>query len=90
MTERLSISLPDDVAAMIRAHADKAGWSISTWIVNAARLQAENDRLIADGLAASNQWEAVHGQLTEEELEQADNEFLAAGAVVEGNSRAPE
>lgn len=88
LTERLSISVPDVVAVMIRARADRAGWSVSTWIANAARVQAENERLIAEGLAASNEWEAEHGAFTEEELAQADTELLAAGVLRDELGRA--
>jgi len=41
--ERLSISLPPDLAADIREAAEAAGWTVSVWVMNAAR-----DRLIRD------------------------------------------
>lgn len=41
--ERLSVSLPPDLAAEIRAAAEAAGWSVSVWVIHAAE-----DRLVRD------------------------------------------
>lgn len=81
MTERFSISVPDDVAAMIRREAEAAGWSVSTWVAHAARVQSEHDRLIAEGLAATREFEAEYGLLPPELREQARRELIEVGVI---------
>ncbi|MCY3559844.1 MAG: hypothetical protein OXH20_01530 [bacterium] len=66
-TESLIVSLDSDLAAAVRQAAEEDGRDLSEWIGIAARHQLASRgllRVIAD-------WEAIHGPLTEEELEAA-------------------
>lgn len=81
MTERLSISMPDDVAAEVRDLAAAAGVPVSAWIVEAAKGKSEHQRRIAEGLAATREFEAEYGKITEEERAQARAELIAAGVL---------
>ncbi len=62
--ERLSLSLPDDLAARIRlaAHDDRA--SLSAWLARAA----ESQLLLRNAGKAIAAWEREHGEITEAEL----------------------
>lgn len=63
--ERLSLSLPEDLAARIRDAARAEGSTLSAWLARAAesRLLLRN---AADAIAA---WEREHGEITAEELQ---------------------
>lgn len=63
--ERLSLSLPEDLAARIRdaAHAD--GSTLSAWLVRAA----ESRLLLRNASQAIAAWESEHGEITEAELD---------------------
>ena len=62
--ERLSLSLPEDLAARIRdaAHAD--GSTLSGWLAQAA----ESRLLLRKASRAIADWEREHGEITEAEL----------------------
>lgn len=62
--ERLSLSLPEDLAARIRdaAHAD--GSTLSAWLARAA----ESRLLLRNASQAIADWEREHGEITGDEL----------------------
>lgn len=62
--ERLSLSLPESLAARIRdaAHAD--GASLSAWLARAA----ESQLLLRNATLAITAWEQEHGEITDAEL----------------------
>lgn len=60
---RLSISVPPELEAQIRAAADEAGVSVSTWLAQAAEHAAK----IQAGRRAVEDFEAEHGTLPEEQ-----------------------
>jgi hypothetical protein len=60
---RLSISVPPELEAQIRAAADEAGVSVSTWLAQAAEHAAK----IQAGRRAIEDFEAEHGKLPEEQ-----------------------
>ncbi len=62
--ERLSLSLPDDLAVRIRdaAHAD--GTTLSAWLAHAA----ESQLLLRNASGAIVAWEQEHGEITDAEL----------------------
>lgn len=62
--ERLSLSLPEDLAARIRdaAHAD--GSTLSAWLARAA----ESRLLLRNASQAIAAWEREHGAISDEEL----------------------
>lgn len=87
--ERMSISIPDRLAATIRAQAEAAGETVSAWATRALAERAEHDARVAEGLAAMAEHEAATGrQFTEEELAAARQELINAGVIpVETSSR---
>lgn len=62
--ERLSVSIPGDLAARIRdaAHAD--GSTLSAWLARAA----ESHLLLRNASLAIADWEREHGEITDDEL----------------------
>jgi hypothetical protein len=64
---KLAITVDPDVHAELLHAAEAEGLSISAWMTRAARRALR----IRDGLSAVADWEAQHGELTEEELEAA-------------------
>lgn len=66
--KKLSIALDDDVAEAASRAAERAGLSLSAWLNHAA----ENELAVESGLAAVRAWEADHGELTGDELAEAD------------------
>lgn len=62
--ERLSLSLPEDLAARIRdaAHAD--GSTLSAWLARAA----ESRLLLRNASQAIADWEREHGEITEADV----------------------
>ena len=62
--ERLTISLEADLAEAIRIAAEADADNVSSWIAEASRR-----RLAREGLmAVIKEWEAVHGEITVEEM----------------------
>lgn len=62
--ERLTVSLDAELAAAVRAAADEDALTTSAWLADAARR-----RLAARDLAGViADWEAIHGELTPDEL----------------------
>ena len=76
--KKLSVALDDEVAAAAKHAASLAGGSLSAWLNRAA----ENELAIEEGLEAVRAWEADHGDLSDEELAQADGvlDRILAGA----------
>jgi hypothetical protein len=66
--KKLSVALDDTVAKEVALAADRAGVSVSAWLNHAA----ENELAIEAGLDAVREWEAEHGELTDDELAAAD------------------
>ncbi len=65
---KLSVALDESVAQEAAAAARRQGVSLSGWL-NAA---AQRALVVEQGLAAVREWEAAHGELTEQELSWAD------------------
>jgi hypothetical protein len=65
--DRLSVTMPPEVGAAVRAAAEREGTSVSTWLTTAAAQRLRNELLGA----ALDQWEAEDGGFTEEELNTA-------------------
>jgi hypothetical protein len=61
---RLSLFLPEDLAARIRAAAVADGATLSAWLARAA----ESRLLLRDASGAIRAWEGEHGEITDEEL----------------------
>jgi hypothetical protein len=64
---KLAITVDRDVYARILAAARDEHTSVSAWMTEAARRAL----VIRAGLAAVAEWEAEHGEFTEEELARA-------------------
>ena len=64
---KVAITVDPDVHEGVLAAASEEGVSVSAWMTEAARRAL----LIRDGLAAVQEWEAEHGELTDAELEAA-------------------
>jgi len=64
---KLAISVDRDVHAKLLKAAKEEGVSVSAWMTDAARRALR----LRDGLAAVAEWEAEHGQLTDNELRAA-------------------
>lgn len=66
-TERITMTMDEDLAAAVRAAAGRAGVSVSAWVTKAAADKLRNELL---GIAL-DEWEREQGPMTEEELAQA-------------------
>lgn len=64
---KLAITIDPDVHAEVVRAAKREGVSVSAWMTEAARRAIR----VRDGLAGVAEWEAEHGELTEEELSRA-------------------
>ena len=64
---KLAITVDPDVHTRVLAAAQQDGVSISAWMTEAARRALH----IRDGLDAVSEWEAEHGELTDEEMDAA-------------------
>lgn len=62
--DRLSISLPAELGAQVRASAAAASQSVSAWLAEAAAQSVRNRNLST----ALDEWEKEHGAPTEAEL----------------------
>ena len=69
--QRFGVSFNEELAAKVQAAAKAAGQPVSTWLAEAARRRLNSDGL----LAAVADWEAEHGEITEEELAAARHEL---------------
>ena len=66
--KKLSIALDETVAEGAAAAAEREGLSLSAWINKAAERALRIER----GMAAVREWEAEHGEITDEERAWAD------------------
>jgi hypothetical protein len=73
---KLAITVDPDVHAQVVAAAREEGISVSAWMTTAARSALR----IRDGLAAVAEWEAEHGPLSDEELQDARRRVMSAQA----------
>ncbi len=64
---KLAITVDSDVHAKVVRAATREHKSISAWMTDAARRAL----LVRDGFAAIAEWEAEHGELSNEELARA-------------------
>ena len=79
---KLAITVDADVHQSVLRAAAFEGLSVSAWMTNAARRAL----LVRDGLAAVAEWEAEHGRLTQEELDEA-RQRVAAPRPAQKNRR---
>jgi hypothetical protein len=81
--EKLSISVPADVAALVREQAQAAGVPVSAWLAAAAVEKAENDRSAAGAKAAADELLALtvgaNGPVTDDEQDWVSDVLHAAG-----------
>lgn len=63
-----SVSIDAETARVIEEMAEEEGISFSAWLTRSA----ERDVKIRRGLQAVAEWEAEHGALTQEEIDEAD------------------
>ena len=68
LMERLSVSVPDDLAQRIRRAAESQGAGLSAWLARAAEQQLLLERA-AEVISA---WEREHGTITDAELTQVE------------------
>ena len=64
LMERLSFSLPEDLAGRIRDAAREDGTSLSAWLTQAA----ETQRLLRNARSAIQAWEQANEPITDEEM----------------------
>jgi hypothetical protein len=86
--ERLSASVDADMVKAGRdAVANGTADSLSAWVNEALRRQAEHDRqmqAMAEFIAA---YEAEHGEITAEEMDEAERSMRERAIVVRGKGR---
>jgi hypothetical protein len=80
-TKKITITLPEDHLAQVRAFAKEVGMPLSTWLAK----MVEHEIRIRGGLAEMREWEAEHGPFTEEEIAWADAQIAAADAQHRAN-----
>lgn len=73
--EKLSVSLPDIVAARARRAAERAGVPLSAWLAEAAEAAAD----LAEAHAAAQDYAARFGEPDAGELEQIRTQLAEAG-----------
>ncbi|MFI7151844.1 hypothetical protein ACIBO2_43590 [Nonomuraea sp. NPDC050022] len=86
MTARkLSISVPPEVEATIKAAAAEEGKPVSAWLAEAAVEKAQIARLHAQGRAAARElvaeYESKHGKLPEESRQRVRQFIIKAGLL---------
>jgi Arc/MetJ-type ribon-helix-helix transcriptional regulator len=83
--ERLSASVDAQLVAVAQA-AVKAGRaeSVSAWVNDALRLKAEHDQRLAALDAFIADYEAEHGEITEQEMRDAARRARGRAVVVRG------
>jgi hypothetical protein len=73
--EKLSVSLPDIVAARARRAAERAGVSLSAWLADAAEAAAD----LAEARVAAQEYAARFGEPDPEELREIRSQLAEAG-----------
>jgi hypothetical protein len=91
---RLSASVDADLLATAESAAKRGDVAnVSVWVNEAMRLKAQHDRGLAELAAVIADFEAEHGEITEEEMEKAERMVRARAISVRGaragESRAP-
>ncbi|MCE7005428.1 hypothetical protein LWC34_21730 [Kibdelosporangium philippinense] len=81
--EKLSVSLPDTVAARARRAADRAGMPLSAWLAQAAEAAAD----LAEAQAAAQEYAARFGEPDPDELAEIRVQLAEAGV---GSPESPE
>jgi hypothetical protein len=61
--------------------ARAAGISLSAWVRDAIVERLDRQAIITDGLAAVREWEAEHGPLPQEALDEAQSELEDVGIL---------
>ncbi len=79
-TKKITITLPEETLAALRASAASAGLPLSTYI---AEVTAHHAR-IQDGLAAMREWDAMSGPIDDDIRAQVDLELDRLDALVRG------
>jgi len=79
---KLAITVDPDVHAHVLAAAEQDGVSVSAWMTEAARRAL----LIRDGLDAVAEWEAEHGEFTDDEKDAASRRVADQLAAAEPRS----
>jgi hypothetical protein len=77
--QKVSISLDEPVLLAAKQAAKRRGMSLSAWLNEASESALETEVRLEDGLAGVAEWEAESGQITAEELAEADAILDAAG-----------
>jgi predicted DNA-binding protein len=83
-TKKITITLPEETLARLRESAAASGIPLSTYIAQVT----EHHARIQEGLAEMREWEAEHGEITDEERESVAAEI--ARAESRGYSAPPE
>jgi hypothetical protein len=81
--EKMSVSVPPDVAELIRAQAAAAGVPVSAWVAAAVREKAAATTVAVEAVAAADQLlaeaEALHGPATAAERAWVADVLASAG-----------
>ena len=86
--ERLSASIDADLIAEAQAAvASGRAESVSAWVNDALRAKVEHDRGLAALGAFIAEYEAEHGEITEQEIQEATRRARSEAVVVRGRSR---
>ncbi|AEH10475.1 hypothetical protein FsymDg_3167 [Candidatus Protofrankia datiscae] len=80
-TTSTPLYLGDDLRARAEDAARAAGTSLSAWVREAITERLERQAVITDGLAAAREWEAEHGPLPRDVLDEAQRELEDAGIL---------
>jgi hypothetical protein len=81
--EKLSVSMPDIVAARARRAAERAGVPLSTWLAQAAEAAAD----LAEAHSAAEEYAARFGEPDPDELAEIRPQLAATGV---GRPESPE
>lgn len=83
---RLSASVDAEALAVAEAAVARGETdSVSAWVNDALHLKAEHDRRLAVLAALIREYEAEHGVITEQEMQQASRRARAEAIVVRGS-----
>jgi len=80
----MAITVDADVHRLVLQAAEAKGMSVSAWMTEAARRTLK----IEDGLRAVEEFQAIHGAFTEEEL--AESRRRVAAAIANAPAPTPE
>ena len=88
--QRLSATVDADLlAAAERAAASGAAKTISAWVNDALRLKLEHDKRLQALAAFIAAEEAIHGEITDEEMTRAARAAATRAVVVRGSRARP-